>query len=176
MAPDESSSFTDTDGPLNRTMSQPRSADQCFRYHASYCGCTEPDHCVSIYERCVIRKKMYHSLIYVRRNSTISYFVQYRCGGTNFNFGKIQFFFTSKQETFALIEDQVMEKHFSDFFSSSPYYHILRKPIDSFYFVLSSKSSALRCIPVSSIENHCLCFEFLNSNIVTPLSLCYEHD
>lgn len=119
---------------------------------------------------------MFHSLIYTRRNSTTSFFVQYRYNGTDYNFGKIRLFFTLKEDTFALIEHHSVQKKFSDFFLCSKYHELLRKSIDVFFFVLMPQLSALRCVSINEIENHCICFQFLNSIIVTPLSVSHEHD
>jgi hypothetical protein len=165
-----------TDGPLDREMSNPSAFDDVNQHNISFCGCDEPGQCMAIFRRCVIDGKMFHSLIYTRRGSTISYFVRYRHHLNDNLFGKIRFFFSMNQETFALIENHPLQAKFSEFVSHSTYYQLLSKSIDSFYFVLSNESSSMHCVPVNCIENHCIVFERLDCILVTPLSICHEHD
>ncbi|CAF3601711.1 unnamed protein product [Rotaria socialis] len=47
---------------------------------------------------------VYHSLIYTRRNSTISFLVQYYTNQGDPSFGKIRYFFTSNNKTYAVID------------------------------------------------------------------------
>ena len=170
------STANNMDGPLDREMSNRSAFDDVHQHHISSCGCEEPHQCMVIFRRCVIDGKMFHSLIYTRRGSTVSYFVQYRHHFNDKSFGKIRFFFSLNQETFALIENHPPQAQFSEFLSNSLYCQLLSKPIDSFYFVLSNESSSTHCVPVNCIENHCIVFERPNCILVTPLSICHEHD
>lgn len=119
---------------------------------------------------------MFHSLSYNRLNSTLNYFVQYQYDDSAVNFGKVQYFFSLKKEHFAIIDHHAIESKFSGFIRSSPYYELLVKSIDDFFFVLFTQSTQSHCVPVNSIVNHCVCFETSNQIIVTPLSYSYEHD
>lgn len=65
-----------------------------IQHHLTVCNCDKPDHCARIYRRCIADKKVYHSLIYTRRNATVSFFVQYHTKQGDSSFGKIRYFFT----------------------------------------------------------------------------------
>ncbi|CAF4978365.1 unnamed protein product, partial [Rotaria magnacalcarata] len=64
------------DGPFDQTDLSSMTHD-ITQHHLTVWNCGSFDQCLRIYRRCVIDKKVYHSLIYTRRNSTISFFVQY---------------------------------------------------------------------------------------------------
>lgn len=164
------------DGPLDRDMSNRNALNYVNQYHLSVCGCENPEQCVIIFRRCIIDGKMFHSLLYTRRGSTVSYFVRYRHHPNENSFGKIHFFFSFKEETFALIENHSAKDKFSHFFSHSRYSQLLSKSIDSFYCVLSKDFSSMHCVSVNSIENHCIVFERPDCLLVTPLSTYHEHD
>lgn len=161
---------------MDQILLQPGVADHSYRYHSSLCDCDEPNHCLVFYQRCIINKRMFHSLVYNRPNSTVNYFVQYHYDGSVVNFGKVQYFFVLEQETFAMIEHHTVESRFSDFFSSSSYHQLLMKSIDNFFFVLAIQSFESHCVSVNSIVNHCVCFDHPNHIVVTPLSYSFEHD
>jgi hypothetical protein len=172
-----SSSIVDqSDGPLDRAVLKPSAFDDVNQFHGSSCGCEEPDQCMVVFHRCIIDGRMFHSLLYTRRGTSVSYFVQYRHHLNNKNFGKIRLFFSSNRVTFALIEHHPMKAKFSEFLSSSPHLQLLSKSINSFFFVLSLDPSSVHCVPVNCIENHCIVFERPNFALVTPLSICHEHD
>jgi hypothetical protein len=164
------------DGPFDQTELTSSLLNDINQHHLLVCGCNKPYQCVLVFCRCIIDRKTYHSLIYSRRNSTISYFVQYRQNGNDINFGKIKCFFTTNSGKYALIEHHGIKTKFSNFFESSSYYDLLRKSIDYFFFVLYFHVSAVHCIPISCIENYCIVFEKNHHIIVTPLSVYYEHD
>jgi hypothetical protein len=172
----DSSPSHDVDGPCDQAELTCSLVDDMALHHASLCGCSDLDQCMVLFRRCVIKKRMFHSLIYVRRNSAVSYFMLYRRYEADLSFGKIRVFFTFNEETFALIEHHRMRNSFSEFLALSPYYEVLSKPIDFFYFVLHRKSSSVHCVSINSIENHCIVNEMHDCLIVTPLSSCNEHD
>jgi hypothetical protein len=68
----------DKDGPFD-----PDDAYECgddlplIKQHESICGCSNATACVSVYRRCRIRSRVYHSLLYSRRKSSNSYSVEY---------------------------------------------------------------------------------------------------
>lgn len=147
-----------------------------IKHHLTVCNCGKPDQCACIYRRCIIDKKVYHSLLYARRNSTISFFVQYYINQVGSSFGKIRYFFTANNNTFAVIDHHEIKKKFSNLFVSTSYYELLRKSIDSFFYVVYSESSTVHCVPITLIRNHCIIFEMSNCIIVTPISAYGEHD
>ena len=173
---DEISVAYRADGPFDQTDLTSTLFLDIHQHHLTICGCDRPYHCVQLFRRCIIDKRVYHSLIYSRRNSSISYFVQYRQSQSGIGFGKIKFFLTLNCEKYALIEHYEIKNKFSEFFRSSFYYHSLRKSIDFFFFVLYSSASSTHCVPISSIENYCIVFQKTPHIIVTPLSIDYEHD
>lgn len=171
-----SNSKESPDGPIDEVDLSSSMVQDIIQSHRMICNCDKLDQCVHIFRRCVIDRKMYHSLIYSRRNSTISYFVQYYEKQEDCKFGKIRYFFTSNDKTFAVIDHYKVKNNFSEFFISTPYYKLLRKSINTFFHVLSSHSSSVNCVPVALIRNHCIIFEMTNYIIVTPLSAYDEHD
>ena len=114
-----------------------------IEHHLVVCNCGKLDQCLRTCRRCIIDTKVYHSLIYTRRNSTISFFVQYYTNQDDSNFGKIRYFFTSNNDTFAVIDHRESKKKFSNFFISTSYCELLRKSLDSFFYVLYSESSVV---------------------------------
>ncbi|CAF3190019.1 unnamed protein product, partial [Rotaria socialis] len=91
------------DGPLDQTDLSSMTHD-IIQHHLTVCNCGNFDQCLRIYRRCVIDKNVYHSLIYTRRNSTISFLVQYYTNQGDPSFGKIRYFFTSNNKTYAVID------------------------------------------------------------------------
>ncbi|CAF1306540.1 unnamed protein product, partial [Didymodactylos carnosus] len=67
---DETNQNADTYGDLDR-------------YHQQICGCNTINKCIAVYRRCVIRDHMYHSLLYNKRQTSVSYFVQYCVNNDN---------------------------------------------------------------------------------------------
>ena len=99
--------------------------DQLSIWHAHVCGCSHTATCIVIYHRCIIKNQIYHSLRYRKRQSTISYFVQYSDDCHDTLFGSIEVFFKNKGSTFALIHNYPNRNLFSDIFSSSSYHSFL---------------------------------------------------
>lgn len=151
---------------------------ELFNYHKKNCDCNNYHACFKTYHRCLIGKKMYHSLQYVKRKNTISYFIKYAIGGDNFEFGAIKVFFQYKQQTYALVQNFQRVNAFSDYLKESRYYNLLKQSIDTFYFVLK-KTNINRFILVKDIEKHMIIFQgILNKDLIlaTPISSITEHD
>jgi hypothetical protein len=140
------------------------------------CDCRQYSLCVAIYRRCKIKRRVYHSLLYVKRQSTISYFVEYVDDKQKKCYGSVKLFFTCRGRAFALINHHPSHRMFSDFFSSSRYHPVLSKCIDVYFHFLTTGSSFLDCISIDGIVNICIIFETADGLIVTPLSTGYEHD
>jgi hypothetical protein len=164
------------DGPLDLSDDSSCINNDVYQYHLIICGCDKLHQCVLVYRRCIIDQQLFHSLIYSRRNSTVSYFVQYRGAQNQTLFGKIRFFFALKNQTFAFIEHHSVKKQFSDFFSSASYHDLLCKSVDYFFYVLHPQFLSTQCVPITEIEKHCIIFEMEDQIIVTPLSVYNEHD
>ncbi|CAF1205337.1 unnamed protein product [Adineta steineri] len=164
------------DGPFDQAELTLALFNDINQHHLMVCSCNKPYQCIQIFRRCMVDKKIYHSLIYSRRKSSVSYFVQYRQNQYDNCFGKIKFFFTINNENYAVIENHEVKTKFSQFFKSSSYYNLLAKTIDYFFFVLCTSVSSIQCVSLSSIENYCIVFENIHHFIVTPLSIDYEHD
>ncbi|CAF1134088.1 unnamed protein product [Adineta steineri] len=75
--PNNSQNSHYVNGTIDPTQATASMLRDIHRHHLNMCGCDKPDECVRIFRRCLIDRKMYHSLIYFRRNLSVSYFVQY---------------------------------------------------------------------------------------------------
>ncbi|CAF4285369.1 unnamed protein product [Didymodactylos carnosus] len=53
------------------------------RYHQQICAYNTINKCVVVYRRCIIRDHMYDSLLYNKRRTSVSYFVQYCVNNDN---------------------------------------------------------------------------------------------
>lgn len=149
-----------------------------FNYHRQICDCNNYHTCFKTYRRCLIGKKIYHSLQYGKRKNAISYFIKYATGGNSFEFGSIQVFFQYKQQTYALIQNFQHVNAFSDYLKESLYYDLLKQSIDTFYFVLK-KTNINRFVLAKNIEKHMIIFQgILDKSLIlaTPISSITEHD
>jgi hypothetical protein len=113
--------------------------------HEKVCSCINVNKCIVIYRRCLIREHMFHSLLYNKWQRCISYFVQYFY---NFDmkqrhFGIIEYFFTCHDKLFALIQRHSTKHLYSDIFKNSKYYNLLKKVLDSFFFVIQAISNTV---------------------------------
>ncbi|CAF3073771.1 unnamed protein product [Rotaria sp. Silwood2] len=59
---------------------------ELLNYHNNNCDCNDFYQCIKTYRRSIIFNKMFHSLQYTKRKNTNSYFVQYLCGLSHFNY------------------------------------------------------------------------------------------
>lgn len=150
--------------------------DNLLSWHKSVCNCNQTATCIVIYYRCVIKKQIYHSLSYPRRQSTKSYFVKYTNDRREILFGAIQLFFTYKGSTLALINNYAKKHLFSDVFASSSYHSFLSKYINTFFYLLEENPSSFHYVPIYQILNLCVVFENDDCIILTPVSQAYEHD
>ena len=165
-----------TDNPFDVLINIDEVVKDIAVHHQILCGCDKINSCVVVYRRCLIKTTVYHSLAYLKRRSTISYFVQYVDSKRNTVFGSIKFFFTYRGQTFALINHHPSRDLFSNQFVSSEYHPLLCKCIDIYFHLLVMNSSSVSCIPIDNVQNMCVVFEKKDYLIVTPLSIGYEHD
>ena len=166
------------DGPIDPSGEVPDQSTYAYGCHRKVCDCDQINRCIVIYRRCMIRERLYHSLIYKKSSKSISYFVEYYLDDTmhQLKYGAIQCFFTCRNEPFALIQRHPMIQLYSDRFKSSKYYPSLKEPLDSLFVILDSKSTRFDCIPVENISRHCIVFDKKNQLIVTTISAYNEHD
>jgi hypothetical protein len=150
--------------------------EELSTWHDHVCGCNQTTTCIIIYDRCSIRKQIYHSVFYRQRKSTVSYFVRYTSDGHDSLFGSIQHFFTYQGSSFALINNHSNQKPFSDMFASSCYHSLLSKCINSYFYILQANGSSFHHVPIGKILNLCVVFQQDGFIIVTPISGAYEHD
>ena len=149
---------------------------QISAQHASVCTCSNIFGCITVFRRCRVRQKIYHSLLYTRCTKSKSYFVNYG-NGTDSKYGRIALFFSCKDQMFALIHHHQLHSRFSDEFVSSKYYCLIREPIDRFFSVLQRESSTrLECIPIDSINTHSIVFDNPHHLFATPVASENEHD
>ena len=151
------------------------STDQLSIWHEHVCGCSHTTTCIVIYHRCIIKNQIYHSLRYPKRQSTISYFVQYNDDCYDTLFGSIEVFFKYKGSTFALIHNYPNRNLFSNTFSSS-YHSFLSRCINKYFYIFQPKSSSFHYVSMEKILNLCIVFEKDQFLIATPISQVFEHD
>ncbi|CAF1331592.1 unnamed protein product [Didymodactylos carnosus] len=145
--------------------------------HRRLCNCDNVNSCISVFRRHFIRGFMYHSLLYNKRQTSVSYFVADRNNNDQLNFGKILLFFKLKDKMFSLIESYEEKHKFSDFFINTRFYNNICKVIDLYFFVVQKISCHVkRVVPVQSILRHCIVFDSNDALVVTPVSRLDEHD
>ncbi|CAF3121443.1 unnamed protein product [Rotaria sp. Silwood2] len=152
--------------------------DELFDYHQQMCNCNNYNMCIKTYRRCRVLKQIFHSLQYIKRKNTISYFVQYLFRSNQTEFGTIKIFFQHHGQTFALIQHFQVINAFSDYLKESRYYDLLKQSIDNFYFVLK-KTNINRIVSVEKIQKHLIIFEDALGKshvLTTPVSSMTEHD
>lgn len=151
---------------------------ELFNYHQQTCDCNNYWECIKTFRRCLISKKMCHSLQYLKRKNTISYVVRYLLRPGLFGFGAIKVLFQHQQQTYALISEFQVVDAFSDCLKESRYYKLLKQSIDNFFFVLK-KTNRSRIVVVEKIEKHLILFENIPKKgfiLATPISSMTEHD
>jgi hypothetical protein len=146
--------------------------------HKQLCDCKQINDCINIYRRFIINQQMYHSLLYNKRGRSISYFVQYFTDQTCPKFGTIEFFLTirSQGKSYACINEYRIQQKYSSYFKDSKYFHVLKTPLDVFFFVLENHPSERNFVCIELIKRHCIVFQINNCVIVTPVSTYNEHD
>lgn len=151
-----------------------------LEHHTNSCDChLPPQECIKFYQRYCLKDRIFHSLAYKKKGSCNSYLIQYwNDKSKNIkSFGEVIVFFKDKSYSYALVR-QLNNKHlFSDYFKLSKFYMELRRPLDSFYYVVTREEN-LKCILANDIIRHCIGFEKNQSKyfIVTPISSYEEHD
>lgn len=167
------------DGPIDRSNQNASEHEDARELHSDLCGiCDNVNSCFTIYRRFVIRQQTYHSLIYNKRQTSISYFVQYLFHNdvNDRRFGIINYFFTHMNEAFAVIQYYPRRSLYSDCFRKSKYFSLLKSPLDSLFFVLEKYHLQTDVVNVNWISSHCIVIEMENSLFVTPVSSYNEHD
>ncbi len=166
------------DGPMDPLNQSPDTVNHAYDCHKNLCDCVNWNKCMTIYRRCLVRELMFHSLLYKKRQQCISYFVQYFSHGDLKQrcFGAIKYFFTCHSKSFALIQRYSIIRSYSEFFQTSKYFNLLKKTIDSFFYVLQFESGRLDLIPVENISIHCIVIEANGYLVATPISSYNEHD
>jgi len=93
-------------------------------------------------------------------------------------FGTIEFFLTirSQNKSYAFINEYRILQKYSSYFKDSKYFHVLKTPLDMFFFVLENHSSRKNFVFIQSIKKHCIIFQMNHFKIVTPISTYNEHD
>ena len=167
-----------TNGPYDRSSTSASDHECMERIHTHLCNCSQLDLCCHIYRRCVIHSVMFHSLLYQKRQNSISYFVEYLFDDETMDhrFGMIEFFFTCMNLSYAVIRHHRTKRLYSDLFKDSSYYFLLKKPIDSLYFILENEHPHLDLVRTDSIIKHCIVVEKNDYLIVTGFSSYNEHD
>ena len=81
---------------------------------------------------------MFHSLIYDKRQQSVSYFVQYAYNNDvkERRFGIIRYFFPLPNQGHAVIEQYPIKFLYSDYFKKSKYYNLLEKTVGLSFFCI----------------------------------------
>ncbi|CAF2184400.1 unnamed protein product [Rotaria magnacalcarata] len=166
------------DGPIDPTNQAPDATIYANECHIKLCSCDNLNKCIVIYRRCVIHEHMFHSLLYKKRQQSISYFVEYFDDNhmKQQHFGIIEYFFSLQDKSFALIQRYPVKHLYSNYFKTSTYYNLLKKALDLFFFVLQTKPSMYDIIPVENVSKHCIAIEDKSCLVVTSISSYNEHD
>ncbi|CAF1619525.1 unnamed protein product [Rotaria magnacalcarata] len=152
--------------------------DKYHDIHAQLCDCEQLHKCFNIYRRFIIKDRMFHSLMYNKRGKSVSYFIQYSIDQRHYYFGTIEYFFflLSKEKSYAVVNLYPVKEKYSDYFRLSKYYHLLKKPLDSFFFVLENHPCKKTIVLTGFILKHCIVFDMNEYILVTPVSAYNEHD
>jgi hypothetical protein len=164
------------DGAFDRTSSTSELWNLVSAFHGTTCCCNDQTNCIQLLRRCQIQRKTLHSLAYMKRGSSVSYFVEYHDDQRRNLFGAVRIFFKCCDRSYCIIEKHSNRGLFSDRFASSPYHSLLRKTLDVFFHSLSLQPSSVAIVGVTNVIDMCLVFEDNQSLIATPLSSSYEHD
>jgi hypothetical protein len=144
--------------------------------HESLCDCGNTNECVQFYRRYRTKHLVYHSLLYSKRGSSMSFFIHYSDDGESDLFGSVELYFACAQKSYALINHYEVKNLFTDYFASSKYHMYLLKAMNKYFHVLHLKSTHQKIVPVERIKSMCVVFDFSDSCVVTPISSSYEHD
>jgi hypothetical protein len=156
-----------------------RSSVELRNFHERNCACGSFKLCINPFARCVINRRMYHSLRYAKRHLSVSYLVQYRSNDSHHRrFGKIHIFFSHNQQTWVLIQIYKELGGLSEYLKAGTHYQLIRQPLDSFYIIVT-ETSEFRVLSAERIVNHLIVFEGIIEHpavLVTPVSSSFEHD
>jgi hypothetical protein len=168
----------ENDGLIDPSGDVPDQTAYAFECHRRVCDCDQINLCIVIYRRCMIRARLYHSLIYNKSPKSISYFVEYHLNDEvhQSSYGAIQCFFSCRDEMFASIQYHPMNQLYSERFKTSKYYPSLKRPLDCLFIILNKELTRFDVIAVENIAKHCIVFEKNNQLIVTTVSAYDEHD
>ncbi|CAF0964920.1 unnamed protein product [Adineta ricciae] len=170
-----------SDGPFDKDVNFDFTSNGIFLdIHNRQCNCMSISSCLTAFRRCSINNRIYHSILYKRRQKSVSYYVRYCRSIDNnaYSFGKIIMFFQVQSFTYAVIRQHPIHCLFSDLISSSSSYDkLLRKPINHLFYVVSKEwLPTYELVLVSRIFDHCIVFDCIDYHIVTPISSYDEHD
>lgn len=166
------------DGPRDRSSVSPSSIPSIIEFHSRFCRCEKIDQCCTLFRRCIINERMFHSLLFLRRQNAISYFVTYSNDDddTLIHFGIIECFFIWKLDCYAIIKHHPIRHRASYLLKLSPYYELLKEPIDRLYYVLEKFDDRFDIVDVTQIRNHCIIVEKPNYLFASAVLSYDEHD
>lgn len=166
------------DGPFDVSNFSEIDSDVLRRVHLDMCGCVDVENCCIVYRRLRLKEVTFHSLIYQRRQSSISYFVQYSrtSNKQHTRFGIIEYFVVISGRSYAYIRQHKIKRLYSDTFLQSSYYFLLRNTLDALYFCLEKHHEHCEIAPIECILNHCIITERPDELLVTNYVSYQEHD
>ncbi|CAF1026745.1 unnamed protein product [Didymodactylos carnosus] len=164
-------------GPYDQSSTSASGCNQMDKIHSLLCACDQLNSCCVIYRRFIIHDQMFHSLNYHKRQNSVSYFVQYLFANDveDRRFGSIELFFTCNNLDYAIIKHYRIKRLYSDYLAQSRYYRLLKKPLDSLFFILEKDHCQIDVVKTDFILNHCIitsvyCYTFTMANKSTQQS------
>lgn len=167
------------DGPFDLVNQYGVFDEEVNRFHRLLCNtCSSSTICLNIYRRCIIKRHVFHSLIYKKSKKCISYFVQYLIDHRmdDYRFGIIKLFFTYRSDSYAIIQHFPVKYSYSTLYRNSIYYNLLDEPLNHFFFVLEKNYQQVFMVSTQRIVKHCVVIEKNDCLIVTPISAYDERD
>lgn len=166
------------DGVFDQTTRSSTDFPSIIEFHSRICRCGRIGRCCILFRRCIINQQIFHSLLFVRRQTSVSYFVTYSGMDDvpSIRFGVIECYFICCSKSYAVIKHHRTRHKASDFVKFSCYYELLKKPLDRLYYVLENVSDQIDIIEVSRIMNHCIVVDKVDYLFVSIVLSYHEHD
>ena len=165
-------------GPQDESSIPAKTYDAVKSFHRTQCNCEHVNSCCTVYHRFLIHDAMYHCLLYKKRKNSVSYFVRYslRNDVQDELFGIIDMFFIHKGLGYAVILNHQIKDLCSNGFLDSPYYHLLKKPLDRLYFIVEKDYCQVHVVRTDDISNHCIVVRKNDYLFVSNFLSYNEHD
>jgi hypothetical protein len=155
---DKKEDSIERNGPQDESSIAAKTYVAVEEFHRIQCPCEHVNTCCTIYHRFVIHDEMFHCLLYKKRKNSVSYFVNYSLldDVKADLFGIIDLFFIHKCLGYAVIRNHRIKDLCSSGFVDSPYYHLLKKPLDRLYFFVEKDYCQVHVVRTDHVKTHCI--------------------